>query len=510
MNKEYIRLKLVALYNFFKAVGIKARYRITIISKFAIDFLKRNTFNLGRMLAVFVLANKKRIALGAATACVFVVCAVAAINGMTGYEYSYNGETLGVVEKAECVYDGIKKAEQALTQKVGAQVVIDEEEDIQLKRVIKDADKVSEEEDVVNALTSIENIKVIAYAVNITKTVDAKAGETTSHSIYLDTRENADAVLNSVKGKYTEDIDPKELVGASFEENVTITESKVFLEDIVDTSSAIKAIMNGGVKEKIHVVELGDSLASIADKYNVSRKNLKKWNWFIEDDNVVYVGQKIHLEKQVPLLNVITKKNVTITEDFDAKTDYTDTDKLYKGQEIVTKEGKSGNRTVNADIIEKNGKQTDRIDLNFVINKEPIATEAMRGTKKRPDKIGKGYYYNPMNGSHTSSFGSRWGRIHEGMDIAGPVGSSVFAADAGVVTEAGGTSNGYGIAVRIDHGKGRTTYYAHNSKVLVKVGDIVYRGQQIAESGNTGSSTGPHLHFETRFNGVPKNPGKYL
>lgn len=509
MNKEIIRFKLAAFCRFFKAVGIKLRYRIAIISEIAVIFLRRNAYNIGRRTISLASVNRKKVIIGAATACAFIICTVAAINGLTGYEYSYNGQILGVVDKVESVYSGIEKAERTLTQKVGARVVIDEDEDIQVKRVIKDADEVSEEQDVVKALTSIKEIKAIAYAVNIAK-VDPKTGETTTHSIYLDTRESADSVLNSIKKKFTKNIDRDELVGVYFEENVSIIESKAFLKDIVDTRAAVKTIMNGGIKERIHVVELGDSLASIASKYNVSRENLKKWNWFIEDDNIVYVGQKIHLQKQIPLLNVITKRNIMITEDFDAKTDYTDTDKLYKGQEIVTKEGKSGNRTVNADIIERNGKQIDRIDLKFVVNKEPEIAEALRGTRERPDKISKGYYFNPMNGSHTSSFGSRWGRVHEGMDIAGPVGSSVFAADAGVVTEAGATSNGYGIAVRIDHGDGRTTYYAHNSKVLVKVGDTVYRGQQIAESGNTGNSTGPHLHFETRFNGVAKDPGKYL
>lgn len=134
----------------------------------------------------------------------------------------------------------------------------------------------------------------------------------------------------------------------------------------------------------------------------------------------------------------------------------------------------------------------------------------MRGTREEGEKIGKGFYDQPIDGTFTSGFGQRWGKLHAGVDFGVPVGTDVKAADAGVVTEAGETSNGYGIAVKISHRDGRETYYAHNSKVVVKVGDKVYRGQHIAESGNTGRSTGPHLHFETIFNGVKDDPMKYL
>ena len=90
-----------------------------------------------------------------------------------------------------------------------------------------------------------------------------------------------------------------------------------------------------------------------------------------------------------------------------------------------------------------------------------------------------------------------------------PVGSNVLAADGGTVTYAG-YSGAYGYLVIIDHQNGMETRYAHNSSLLVSKGDKVYQGQHIAESGNTGRSTGPHCHFEIRVNGVAKNPINYL
>ncbi|MBQ2257103.1 MAG: M23 family metallopeptidase, partial [Lachnospiraceae bacterium] len=98
---------------------------------------------------------------------------------------------------------------------------------------------------------------------------------------------------------------------------------------------------------------------------------------------------------------------------------------------------------------------------------------------------------------------------HKGVDWAVPIGTTVVASNAGTVSYAGWAS-GYGYAVYINHADGRQTRYGHLSKVLVKVGQSVSQGERIALSGNTGRSTGPHLHFEIRINGSAVNPLKYL
>lgn len=100
-------------------------------------------------------------------------------------------------------------------------------------------------------------------------------------------------------------------------------------------------------------------------------------------------------------------------------------------------------------------------------------------------------------------------KLHTGIDIAVPSGTSVIAANAGKVIYAG-YNGGYGNTVIIDHGGKISTLYAHNSKLLVKVGDVVEKGKAISKSGSTGLSTGPHLHFEVRENGQPVDPMKYL
>ena len=115
----------------------------------------------------------------------------------------------------------------------------------------------------------------------------------------------------------------------------------------------------------------------------------------------------------------------------------------------------------------------------------------------------------PAAGAVTSGFGLRWGRMHDGIDIGVGTGTPVHAAAAGTVVYAGWMS-GYGNIVVIDHGNGLSTAYGHNSSLTVAQGATVDKGFVVALSGNTGHSTGPHIHFEVRVNGAPVDPLGYL
>jgi murein DD-endopeptidase MepM/ murein hydrolase activator NlpD len=105
-------------------------------------------------------------------------------------------------------------------------------------------------------------------------------------------------------------------------------------------------------------------------------------------------------------------------------------------------------------------------------------------------------YTLPAQGEFTSGYGMRWGRLHKGIDIAAPIGTPIVAAAAGKVLTAGWAEDGFGNKVEIQHPDGSISLYAHTSRVLTRVGAVVHQGQLIAEMGSTGSSTGPHLHFQ--------------
>jgi murein DD-endopeptidase MepM/ murein hydrolase activator NlpD len=129
--------------------------------------------------------------------------------------------------------------------------------------------------------------------------------------------------------------------------------------------------------------------------------------------------------------------------------------------------------------------------------------------------LGSGQFQIPANGPMTSPFGYRYhpilgrSKLHAGMDFGAPSGAPIYAAEAGTVVTAG-WNGGYGNCVIIDHGSGFTTLYGHASELYVTPGQSVQRGQPVAAIGSTGLSTGPHLHFEVRFNGEPTDPAPYL
>jgi murein DD-endopeptidase MepM/ murein hydrolase activator NlpD len=137
------------------------------------------------------------------------------------------------------------------------------------------------------------------------------------------------------------------------------------------------------------------------------------------------------------------------------------------------------------------------------------AAQAQSAASSAPVTSDSGQLAWPVSGPVTSGFGSRWGRMHEGIDIAVGTGTPVHAAGAGAVIYAG-WMEGYGNLVVIDHGNGLSTAYGHNSALACSVGQTVSAGQVIAYSGSTGHSTGPHVHFEVRVGGSAVDPLGYL
>lgn len=139
----------------------------------------------------------------------------------------------------------------------------------------------------------------------------------------------------------------------------------------------------------------------------------------------------------------------------------------------------------------------------------PMLPSADSFLPEAPNRF-NGYVW-PTHGTFTSGYGWRWGRMHRGIDVAGPVGTPIVAAAGGVVVRSGWNSGGYGNLVDIRHPDGSLTRYAHNSRLLVREGQQVAQGQQIAEMGSTGRSTGPHLHFEIHLPGAGTvNPMAHL
>jgi murein DD-endopeptidase MepM/ murein hydrolase activator NlpD len=158
------------------------------------------------------------------------------------------------------------------------------------------------------------------------------------------------------------------------------------------------------------------------------------------------------------------------------------------------------------------GVQERRSDLEGhlkALEKEQAKIQGALQGAPGPIRRGSGRFIWPVNGTFTSPFGMRWGRLHAGIDIAAPSGTAIRAADGGTVQIAS-WYGGYGNYTCIGHGGGVSTCYGHQSSIGVSVGQSVSQGQVIGAVGSTGHSTGPHLHFEVRINGSPVDPMGYL
>ncbi|MDY6897018.1 MAG: peptidoglycan DD-metalloendopeptidase family protein [Cyanobacteriota bacterium] len=205
---------------------------------------------------------------------------------------------------------------------------------------------------------------------------------------------------------------------------------------------------------------------------------------------------------------------------------------LIRQQLLAQKADYQGQAELQADLVQR--LNSDRIALDAAriqlerdslsvakLIQRKVAEEQARiaaakaRSKPRNFVRGSGILALPSNGYISSPFGWRShpllgrGRLHAGIDFAAGYGSTIRAADSGTVLYSG-WYGGYGKTVIINHGKGMTTLYAHASRLYVKAGETVKRGQAISAIGSTGLSTGPHLHFEVRKNGRPVNPANYL
>jgi murein DD-endopeptidase MepM/ murein hydrolase activator NlpD len=151
--------------------------------------------------------------------------------------------------------------------------------------------------------------------------------------------------------------------------------------------------------------------------------------------------------------------------------------------------------------------ESSELDL-LKLSKQAPSRPPVRASRARRLTPAPPEYVRPGVGVLTSAFKWRWGRMHTGIDLAGPYGSPVRAVTAGTIIEADQES-GYGNIVKVRHADGVVTFYAHLSRILVHGGQVT-AGQEIAEEGDTGHSTGPHLHFEVRIDDVPINPVPWL
>lgn len=291
------------------------------------------------------------------------------------------------------------------------------------------------------------------------------------------------------------------------------------LENILTASGQMQRAaviyVNG---ERLFSAYDGEELHNILEKYKAR----------FENENVLSseIGAEVDIKNELVLkseitgtwsavealgaygLPVITKEYKTLSEAVPAPLEKTYDETKRIGNVTVLQEGKSGQKEVMLLITRINGEVAHEEVVEEVMLSAPVAKIESVGTRD-PKGIGGGTFKRPVPGEVTSEFGRRWGKMHYGVDFAGSVGEGILAADGGTVIFSG-EQEGYGKVIILDHKNGYKTKYAHCSALYFSDGDRVDQGEAIAEIGNTGNSTGPHLHFEILKNDAPVNPLKFV
>lgn len=433
-----------------------------------------------------------------ATTAVIATLSVCSLS--TSYSLEIDGNVVGQVSSKSVVTQALNEVEEAVESASGLEVVA-AYNNVEVKATHGFSKDVLTEKEVVAILN--ENVDWLTTGA----TINVNNGE---YRFSVATEEEGQAVLDKLKDAALANQGDATIKSVEFLEDITVESGNVKIGDVKTPSEIVAEVQAGKEAVKTHTVQQGESFWTIASNYGISVYELQQLNSDI-NPNRLQIGQEINLNCLEPLINVVVVKEITVEESIAYATEYKETASLYRGETQVVKKGSDGKKMVTYEVKETNGATLEKNTLNEVVVSEPVTAVVNKGTKTvaLSSRSGDGILNWPMSGKITSPYGTRKSGFHSGIDIGGKVGTPVYAAAGGKVVLSS-WYYGYGNCILVDHGNGMKTRYAHLSGYKVKVGDTVERGQLIGLCGNTGNSTGPHLHFEVIINGSTKNPVNYL
>ena len=414
------------------------------------------------------------------------------------YAVSYNGQEIAVLSSEEDVDAIVSNVESRASDILGEKYDYDKDQ-LSTTPVYVTPDEITTD------TTGIEDVlfeDVGAWIQAYTLKVDGVELGSAA------TQEELQALLDEAAAPYL----TKDTVNYEFVEDVEIalvempSNSKFDVEPIRETLAQLR------IEQSVYVVKKGDTFNAIAYSLDMWPNELSVLNPDVMVDKI-WVGDELIIQEAVPFLSEQNFTDETYEDVIPSPVEYIETPDLYVGDTRVKEQGEDGLGLFNARATYVNGVEVEREIISTEVLVEPTTTYTYTGTTPRPVTASNGYFIWPVRGTITSNFGGRnlWGRydFHLGLDIACPTGTSIKAADGGTVIKAGWNGS-YGNLVAIRHDNGYVTYYAHNSSILVSVGQKVYQGQIIARAGSTGNSSGNHCHFEVRVNNTSVNPRNYL
>ncbi|MDD4797364.1 MAG: peptidoglycan DD-metalloendopeptidase family protein [Eubacteriales bacterium] len=416
---------------------------------------------------------------------------------VAGVEVSLNAQPLGIVADQAAVEATFTALKDEYAAQCGLSVQCDDA--LHFRPVEAPADYFATPEQIGALLRQRCRLQVRAQVI----LVDGRA------AVALRCRDDAYAAMEGVFATYQRDAvceNPR------FAEAVTIEEQAVDMADVLDSADATQRLLLGEAagKENWVQVQQGDTLAGIADTYNLTVQDLYQANPQIAGRSELDGVDRINAIKPMSWLNVLYDVTATAEQVIPYATVEEKSNDMALNKTKVKQQGQDGKSITTTQTTFKNGEPAVSHVLSTTVVQQMVNKVVLVGTQKVETATGS--WTLPLKaGTYTlsSRFGTRTlngvTRMHKGVDLAAATGTKIYASRAGTVAFSG-TASGYGLVVYINHAGNAQTRYGHCSKLLVKAGDKVEKGQLIALVGNTGVSTGPHCHFEVRINGTAVNP----
>lgn len=321
--------------------------------------------------------------------------------------------------------------------------------------------------------------------------------------LVTDEGDELQAYLDSLTAPYADDDDPTLVI--AFNKDIELVNGIYFADGFTPASEIIEYFSGLEAAQINYTIVAGDSWSLIASKNGLTQAEIFAMNPGMSTSTAIFPGDEIIIGQERAVLEILLYRTIEYDETIAYSTVQTESSDYKFGTTQVTQYGVDGTRHITAtNTYDTLGNILNTEIISNVVTLEPVQQVEVVGTYLESGmiaQVGNGTFIWPVP---NYTYVSRWASSsHNGVDICGPAGTAIYAADAGVVIKAGynAAGTGYGYSIVIDHGNGYQTLYAHGLSVAVSVGDVVSQGDYIMPMGSTGYSTGNHLHFEIEYYG---------
>ncbi|MCD8118663.1 MAG: peptidoglycan DD-metalloendopeptidase family protein [Lachnospiraceae bacterium] len=434
----------------------------------------------------------------------------------SGYVAIVNGEEVAIASESDALATAFVEAKDSMSlslsfeepeleivEKQLASTDLEETEGDDLEQKMEQAilSTTECEEYIYNVTVSGEETYVFALSSKeeIEQALNAVIAANTEYDYCAVCEEDSDANISvSLEPSTSEETVKLELLTSISVEKVPASEGTLVSE------AEAEELLTGQYSDPVsYSIQYGDCFSSVADAFGITVDELLAMNEDYTAGSILNVGDILTIENYEDIIQFRVTRYYSEEEEIPYETEYIENDEWYDNVSETVVEGVNGTKVIYYEEVIENGETVSLTVLSEEVAEEAVNEQIEVGTIETPT------YKYPVSATITSYYGERWGRMHKGLDFGVSVGTSVYASRGGTVIRASWYSD-FGNCVEIQHSDGSVTRYAHLSEYAVSVGDVVSQGDLIAYSGNTGNTTGPHLHFEILINGVQVDPLLYL